>query len=366
MTAARPATAAEIDAMPVVDCDIHPMLATPDAFDPYLSTRWRAYLRDYGQLHRQPFVGGSMYPKSAPALSRRDAWPPTGGPPGSDLAFMREQHLNPNNIEFGVLQLLYPNTRDERNPDLAVALCSAANDWQLAEWTEPEPRLKASLVIPAHDTDAALREIDRRADDRSFAQIFLTARAVEPVGSRRYWPLYAAAVEHDLPIGMHSGGTSGLPVSAAGWPSFYLEEHQGHTLAFESTLVNLVFSGVFEAFPDLRFVAIESSFAFAPSLAWHLDTVWERQRRELPHLSMRPSEYLRRNVWFTTQPIEEPERPADLLDVLEWVGHDRLLFSSDYPHWDNDDPRHAFTVPLPAATLSAILAGNARTVYRLA
>ena len=67
----------------------------------------------------------------------------------------------------------------------------------------------------------------------------------------------------------------------------------------------------------------------------------------MPHLKRLPSEYIRDNIWVTTQPIEEPERPEDLLSTCEWIGWDRIMFSTDYPHWDQDDPRYAFKAPLP-------------------
>ncbi len=60
----------------------------------------------------------------------------------------------------------------------------------------------------------------------------------------------------------------------------------------------------------------------------------------MPFLRQKPSEYVRQNIWVTTQPIEEPERPRDMLSTLEWIGIDRIMFSTDYPHWDQDDPRY--------------------------
>ena len=51
-----------------------------------------------------------------------------------------------------------------------------------------------------------------------------------------------------------------------------------------------------------------------------------------------PSEYIREQVWWTTQPMEDPERREDLFDVIKWIGWDRLLFATDYPHWDYDEP----------------------------
>ena len=83
-------------------------------------------------------------------LSRRDSWPPNGGAPGSDVDFIREQLLDPYNIAYGVLEpLLGGNT--SRNLDEAAALSSAMNDWQAAEFVDPEPRLRASILVPAED-----------------------------------------------------------------------------------------------------------------------------------------------------------------------------------------------------------------------
>ena len=64
----------------------------------------------------------------------------------------------------------------------------------------------------------------------------------------------------------------------------------------------------------------------------------------MPHLKRPPSEYLREHFWFTTQPIEEPEDPDHLVEMFDWIGWDRMLFSTDYPHWDFDDPRFAHQV----------------------
>ena len=61
-------------------------------------------------------------------------------------------------------------------------------------------------------------------------------------------------------------------------------------------------------------------------------------RDEVPHVKMPPSEYIREHFWVTTQPMEEAEDPEHLIDVMNWIGLDRIMFSSDYPHWDFDDP----------------------------
>jgi predicted TIM-barrel fold metal-dependent hydrolase len=347
----------------VIDVDIHAMPRCPTDLTKYMAKRWQQHMQEYGQSNRQAYVGGTVYPKAAPELARRDSWPPNGGLPGSDLDFMRLQHLNPNDIEIGVLQMVYPNIQ-ERNSDLAIALCSAANDWQLAEWTDLEPRLKGSIVVPSNDPIASKEEISKRAGNRAFAQIMMTPRTFEPIGGKRYWPIFEAAAEHDLPIGMHAGGANGLPVTASGWPSFYIEEHQCQAMVPQAALMSMIFNGVFEQFPTLRLLVVEAGFGFVPSLGWRMDKVWETNRSELPNVKLPPSEYLRRNVWFSTQPIEETKERAELIELVSWIGWDRLLFASDYPHWDFDDPRYAFKIPMTSLQKRAVLSENARSVYR--
>jgi predicted TIM-barrel fold metal-dependent hydrolase len=63
--------------------------------------------------------------------------------------------------------------------------------------------------------------------------------------------------------------------------------------------------------------------------------------------------------------MEEPENPADIHDILDWIGWDRLMFSSDYPHWDYDDPGIALNFKMTEAQRSAIMRDNASALYRL-
>ena len=63
--------------------------------------------------------------------------------------------------------------------------------------------------------------------------------------------------------------------------------------------------------------------------------------------------------------MEEPERARQFLDVMSWIGFDRLLIATDYPHWDFDDPAFALPRSLTSEQRFAIASGNARNVYRL-
>jgi predicted TIM-barrel fold metal-dependent hydrolase len=136
--------------------------------------------------------------------------------------------------------------------------------------------------------------------------------------------------------------------------------------AFQAQVVSLVVEGVFEELPTLRVVLIEGGFGWLPSLMWRMDKHWARLADEVPHLTRPPSAYVREHIWVTTQPIEEPPDPRDLLAVFDNMGGtDRIMFSTDYPHWDFDDPRRALRVKLPLAVRAQIFSENALALYGL-
>ncbi len=347
----------------IADCDVHPAPKSVEKeIFPYLPQRWQDHYQTYGMLLRQPFQNGPAYPKGQPDAARRDAYPPNGGKPGSDLAFMQEHHLDRYNVQLGVLNPLRAG-QGLQNPDFAAAFCRAVNDWQIAEWTSKEPRLKGSICLPYEDAALSVEELKRRAGDPNFIQAFMLIRTSEPMGNRRYWPIYEACADLGLPIGVHAFGFGGSPVTGSGWPSFYTEDMVGHAQSAQNLLASMILEGVFERWPTLKLVIVEAGFAWAPPLAWRLDRIWKQNRAELPHVPRPPSEYLRENVYFTTQPFEEPDRRGHLKDVFEWIGWDRLLFATDYPHWDFDDPQR---IPLPKAdeaTRQGFYLGNARALY---
>jgi predicted TIM-barrel fold metal-dependent hydrolase len=113
-----------------------------------------------------------------------------------------------------------------------------------------------------------------------------------------------------------------------------------------SMVPSFIFEGVFDRFPKLKIGLIEQSWSWAMSYAWRLDQAYDVLRAEVPHLTKKPSEYMAEHFWYTTQPAEEPERMEwidDVIGMLEGSFGQRLMYASDYPHWDFDEP--TFGVP---------------------
>ena len=359
----RRAPAPAASRMAIADCDLHLGPVTMSDLNPWLSKRWQDHIATYGMNHRTGLQDGRpSYPKAQPAAARRDAWPPSGKPPGTDLDFTRSQHLDAFNVTLGIVNPPTPSN-STMNGDLANALARAYNEWQAECLVKPEPRLRGSIVVNYEDTAGAVAEIERCAGNPAFAQVQMMSRIEAPMGNRRYFPIFEAAVRAGLPVGVHAFGFDGRANTGSGWNSFYLEDMVGHAQCFQAHLSSMVLEGVFERLPGsaaradrgrLRLGAVDV-LAHGPRL--------EAAPHRNPELKRSPSEIIRSQVWFTTQPMEEPENSQHLADTIEWIGWDRLLFASDYPHWDFDDPARALPLRTTEAQREGYFLKNAQRVY---
>ena len=351
---------ARLDAA-IIDTDIHIYFPSPEVLLSYLGERWQEYHRTIGQRGYE----GSNYPRAMPNAARHDAWPDDGSPPGSNLAFLQQQLLDEWGMEFGVLNPLV-GAGQQRNLEFGAAFARATNEWQLAEWLEPEPRLRASIIVPWEDGELSAAEIDRWGSHPGFVHALLIARTKEPLGRRKYWPMYEAACRHDVPIAIHFGGAGGGPITGTGYPSHYIEDHGGMPQTFQAQVISLIFEGVFQHFPTLKFVLIEGGFAWIPPMLWRMDNAWRQLGSEVPHVTEPPSDFFRRHFWVSTQPMEEPFQTEHFRQLL---GHldldDNLLFATDYPHWDFDSPDRAFPIQLDQERRRKFMAENARRLYKL-
>jgi uncharacterized protein len=167
------------------------------------------------------------------------------------------------------------------------------------------------------------------------------------MGQAHYYPIYAAAEAAGLPIVMHPFGPEGVyqgaPAFAGGIPTTYSERLISYGEIGMASLTSLIFEGTLERFPSLTFVFAENGFTWAVPLMWRMDMEWTRLRMETPWVRRPPSEYVSERVRFTTQPLEEPPRDQ-LRQLLQMMDPGRtLMYASDYPHWDIDEPRHVLT-----------------------
>jgi predicted TIM-barrel fold metal-dependent hydrolase len=317
-----------------IDCDLHPLMPSATALLPYLDEYWRDQLVNR-HIDRYSFVLTS-YPPYSP-LSARPDWRQISGLPAGDIDAIRRHALDPFGTRLAICNVLHGAVA-LFNEDMAAALCAAVNDWTAKELLDREPRLRASILLPVHNPALALREIERLAPDRRFVQVLLLAMGEMLLGRRTYWPIYAAAEKHGLAIGIHAGSTYHHAPTPSGWPAHRVEDYVAQSAAFESQLLSFLTEGVFQKFPALKLVLIESGVTWLPTLLWRTNKTWRGVRPEVPWIDRPPAELLREHVRLTLQPLDVPRGdPQRFPRVLDHVGSDRmLLFSTDYPHWHFD------------------------------
>jgi uncharacterized protein len=345
----------------VIDCDVHNVVGPIETLEPYLDGHWREVIAT------SQFAGPTdqAHPPNLATSLRADLAAIDGAAPGRAVATLRAHVLDPLGVQLAILGCDY-GIESVRNPDAAAVLASAVNDWQLAEWLAPEPRLRAAIVVAAQQPAAAIAEIERCADDPRFVAVYLPVRSQIPYGNRIWWPLWEAIERHELVAELHFGGSTGIPPTASGWPSSWLEEYADMASAFASQLTSLIAEGTLDRFGRLRISLIESGFGWLPAFMWRFDKGWRGLRREIPWTRRLPSEYVREHVRVSLQPADGPPDPAALERVIDQLGSDRMLmFSTDYPHRHTSEELDAIPAGLSAAAVERLLDANAREHYRL-
>ncbi len=245
-----------------IDCDVHLTVPSMLPLLPYMDDYWRDHLINRGTDKLNLTL--TTQPLGAPIMGRAD-WLTPGKAPGSDLAALRRDALDAFGSRVAIAHCVHTG-QVFYSEDMAAAVCRALNDYIAREWLDREPRLRASIVVPAQSPDLAVQEIERRAADRRFVEIQVLSMNEMPLGRRYYWPIYEAAQRHDLPIGVHAGGGLRCPPTPIGWPSYFLEDYVGHAQVFQSQLLSLISEGVFSKFPKLKVVMIEFGLHLAARL----------------------------------------------------------------------------------------------------
>ena len=314
-----------------IDCDVHPTVPDIKVLLPYLDPFWRDSIEDRGI----PSLESISYPPKAPFSARPDLRDAKGTPATSaeQLAtqvFDRWQAGTAIcNCLYGI-QLLF-------SEDMAKAFASALNDWIAKEWLDRDPRLRASIVVPMQSTEYAVDEIERCAKDKRFVQVLVLAMQEVPLGRRQFWPIYAAAERHGLPIGIHAGSAYRNPVTSLGWPTYYIEDYLSQAQGFQSQVASLICEGVFAKHPALKVVLIELGVTWLPGFLWRFSKFWRGLRTEVPWVDRPPWEIVRDHFRLTIQPLDAPDDPHGVERAIEHLrSDDILLYASDYPHWQFD------------------------------
>lgn len=357
----------------IIDADTHPMFKNGLAdLIPYMSETWQKRL---GIGMSDDWAAGYatssfhlpldyLYINSAGGMRGDTARP--GMPPATDPVFMAEHLLDTHGIDRCILlagQLLGIGAMPD--PLVAATIASAYNDWMTEKWLQVDKRWRGGIVVAPQDPELAAQEIDRVADRPGMTEVFMPLGTIA-MGERHYHPIYEACQRHGLPLCVHPSGTEHVFATAprmAAQPTFYLEWHTMLGQIHQSNVASMLCHGTFERFPELTIIVAEAGFMWAAEVMWKLDRDWKGLRDEVPWLKKPPSDYLFDHIRFTTQPFYEPHKKEQLHAVLDMVQAERtLIFSSDYPHWDFDDPQRALSA-VPEELRRKILIDTPKQVF---
>jgi len=341
-------------AIPIIDCDIHPT-ADSRPVGKYIPASFQEALRQGmggqpGQGYANPF-----------GVQRRDAACDDPQDTARDL-------FDRYGIAYGVLQPPGIAASLSANIDAGSAKARSWNDWQIAEWLTEDDRFLASICVNVNDAEGAAKEIRRAKEAHPrMVQVIVSGESVDLYGHRRYFPIFEVCNELRIPFALHPGAEGALRSSTpVGRPSNYFEWHTGIPMTFQAHLISMVTEGVFERFPHLKLVLCEGGIAWLVHTMWRLDKNFKALRSLTPWLKRPPSEYILESVRLTTQPLEEPDDPKQLLQVFEMIeAHRTVCFASDFPHWDFDDPRRVFPKAMDAHLRRRIFYDNAAELYGL-
>lgn len=338
----------------IIDCDLHPYPNEDYPLDPYLPDKLRLALKQH-QDSRPTHGFANPF-----GLLRRDV-------PASDPGVLKERVLDPYNVAYGVLISPGLSASIIHSIPVATGLARAYNDWIIHSFLEDDERFLGSVSVNLSDPEAAATEIRRAADHPRMVQVCVSGEAELLYGHPFYAPVFRACEDTGLVFALHPGPEGSItPSTPVGRPRSYAEWHSGLPLTFQAQVINMVLEGLFERHPRLKILLVEGGYAWLPHLAWRMDKNFKALRSTLPWLTRLPSEYIADHIRMTTQPLEEPVAPITPAEVFALVGAETCLcFSSDFPHWDMDDPYRAFPRNIDDGMRRRIFLENARELYGL-
>ena len=362
-----------IDRTFIVDADVH-VHDSPSRLIPYCDEPWRASLEEIEEIPARYLDIPGFAPQWEgidPAVpgeysgSKDDTYGQVGTRAETTSAGMRAA-LTELAIDAAVLfpdNLLKLATLPD--PRYAAALARAYNRWLVDEWSG-EDGLYLAIVACPQDPEAAAAEIAAHAGRDEVVAAYLPTAGVNPLwGNRRYDPIFASAEDAGLPVVLHTVGIvhPAFPYQVEQIETMFARHALQHPFGMIANLVSMMSTGVPVRFPRLDIAFTESGICWVPMIAWRLDKEFIELRRQVPFFTEKPSTYIRQ-MYFATQPIEEPDRRDAIATIIEaFEGDDCFVFASDWPHHDFDHPRHLTRLGLSEDVWRKVMGGNAANLF---
>ena len=274
------------------------------------------------------------------------------------------------------LAVLYPTSgmyitaKNGMDPRFAEAACRAYNNWLYDYIQEADPkRMFGAAALSPHDVETAIAEARRAVKDLGFKAVFLRPNMYNnrPWHDSHYDPLWETVQDLNVPVGFHETTGSRMPATGADrFPDDLGIAHIAtHSVEQMMACMDIIMGGVMERFPRLQFGFLEGQCGWLPFWLDRMDDhyEWRHPYGEMQHLKIKPSEYFQRQGYAAVECDEE-----FVSHVVEAIGDERLVTTSDYPHGDAKYPESIdrfFKLPLSEASKKKILWDNPARLYGL-
>ena len=230
---------------------------------------------------------------------------------------------------------------DGVEPGHALALCRAYNDYAAEFASENPGRFKFWGWLPRQAPDLAAEEARRCVEDLGAVGVAMTHAGVDGtiLTDESFEPLWGEINRLNTSLGLHVTGITALDDDVAARYSGHrrtevVSSTMSHPFYAQACLTELILGGVLEQYVNMKVVIMESNVTWLPWLLWRMDEKWETYGPDQEYtLSLKPSEYFKRQCYAVVDPSEGVAKYA-----IDYVGADRLLWSSDFPHHDSPFP----------------------------
>ncbi|GAA5128836.1 amidohydrolase family protein [Pseudonocardia adelaidensis] len=284
----------------------------------------------------------------------------------ADLGAERIADMDAAGIDHQVLALTAPGT-NVLDTATARTMATLANDVAAQAVRDHPDRFTALAAVAWQDPDAAVAELERAVSRLGMCGVIANSHVRgDYLDDQRFWPVLEAAERLDVPVYLHPNTPNDRmvdPLYEAGLDGAIY----GFAVETGMHLLRIVTSGVFDRFPRLRLVVGHLGEAlpfWLPRIDhFHAAQVASGRYPAMKALQLRPSEYLRRNVWYTTSGMAW--QPG-IMFVRDVMGPDRVLYAMDYPYqYVADEVRHQDELPLDAVALREFFEGIATRLFHL-
>ena len=260
---------------------------------------------------------------------------------------------------------LFAQAVDDLDPAFAAAIARAYNDWLHDYCKADSTRLLGAAMISPHDVRDAVEEARRAVETLGCRAVFVRPN---PVKGRNWHdpyfePLWAELERLKVPLGFHEGFGPYLPQVGDRFGADLQMVHTAcHPMEMMLAVISMIGGGVLERHPNLRVAFLEGNCGWVPFLLWRLDEHYEVTfKRPNSPLTMKPSDYFKRQCFVSVEADEDFVK-----QVIEAIGDDTIVFSTDWPHGDSKYPHavEAFmTLPISEKSKQKILWDNCARYY---